>query len=76
MWGDHGDWGWWTFFGVFWMSFIWMLIGFLLYSGIRGHLAGRNVERDPLEIARHRYARGEIGLEELREIEANLGARK
>mgnify|MGYP001080064926 CR=1 FL=1 len=59
MWHAHDGMGWWMVFGgafwiLFWVSIIWLVVG--------GRLQGERQppSRDPLDIARERYARGEI----------------
>jgi len=66
-------------FGGMWMLFFWGAIIALVVWGIRV-LTGRRGEsleaKDPLEIARRRYARGEITREQLEEMEDTLGGRR
>ncbi|OGO19004.1 MAG: hypothetical protein A2144_12570 [Chloroflexi bacterium RBG_16_50_9] len=65
------------FFGG-WMTIIWVVIIALIVWGVvalvrRGSAAsGTPPKPDPLEIARERYARGEISREEFEEIKKNL----
>jgi putative membrane protein len=74
-WLVHEGMGWWMAFGVVWMVLFWGAIIALIVWGIRT-LAGRNGrpiwEESALEIARRRYARGEITREEFEEIKATL----
>lgn len=65
------------FFGG-WMIIFWVVIIALVIWGVIA-LAKRSAstsdtpqQRDPLEIARERYAKGEISKEELDEIKKNL----
>jgi putative membrane protein len=65
------------FFGG-WMMLVWIVITGLIIWGIvalvrRGtSISGTAQKRDPLDIARERYAKGEIGKEEFDEIKKNL----
>ena len=59
MWHAHDGMGWWMVFGgvlwlLFWGSIFWLIVG--------GRFQGERPPspRDPLDIARERYARGEI----------------
>ncbi len=74
-WGVHEGMGWWMLFGGIWILLFWGAIIGLIIWGIRA-LTGRPEPRhdldDPLEIARRRYARGEITRAELEEIESTL----
>ena len=59
MWHAHDGMGWWMVFGgalwlVFWGSIFWLIVG----SRLQGER--QPPPRDPLDIARERYARGEI----------------
>ncbi len=66
MWGGWG----WMGFG---MIFFWLLIiagAYFLFTGFAW--PRRRYRYDALEIARERYARGEITLEEFEEIKRNL----
>ena len=75
MWGAHEGMGWWMLFGGLWMVLFWaILIGAIAW--IVAQVARRgDAERNPLDIARERYARGEISAEEFEGIRANLSAR-
>jgi len=75
MWGWHDGMGWWM---VFWMVLFWGVIVALVVWGIkklaeRGSSGSSNSEkRDPLDIAKERYARGEISREEFEQIKKDL----
>ncbi len=66
------------FFGGPWMIIFWVVIvGLIVWGGIaltrRGDSShGETRKRDALEIARARYASGEISKDELDEIEKRL----
>lgn len=81
MWGMHdGGMGWWIFGGV-WMIVFWGLIIGLVVWGV-SRLSGdqRPAERapgseqSPMDIARSRYARGEISRDEFTQIRKDLEA--
>ena len=65
------------FFGG-WMIIVWIIIIALIVWGVvalvrRGSSASdASPKRDPLDIARERYAKGEITKEEFEEIKKNL----
>lgn len=74
-WGMPDGFGWWMMFGGLWMVLFWVAIIAAIIWGVRA-LGRRDeepqVREDPLEIARRRYARGEITREEFEEIRAAL----
>ncbi len=72
MWAAHDGMGWWMVFGGLWMVFFWvLLIGAIawLISRIAGD---RTADRDALEVAKQRYARGEISREDFQRISEDL----
>ncbi len=73
MWHGYDGMGWWMVFdGLLWI----VLFGTLVFLALRVFERGRGSDRDEpvdaLEIAERRYARGEIGADELAEIRRNL----
>jgi putative membrane protein len=59
MWQTHDGMGWWMVFGgavwlLFWGSIVWLIVS----GSFRGEQ--RPPRGDPIDIARERYARGEI----------------
>ncbi len=66
------------FFGGPWMIIFWVVIvGLIVWGGIgltrRGNSSSRETrKRDALEIAKERYASGEISKEEFEEIKSRL----
>jgi putative membrane protein len=74
----HEGMGWWMIFGGIWMLVFWGAIIALIIWGIKklterrnsGH--GPQVKSDPLDIAKERYARGEISREEFDQIRKDL----
>ncbi len=75
MWGWHDGMGWWI--GI-WMVVSWGVIVALAVWGIRRLTEhgrsefGASEKRDPLDIAKQRYARGEICREEFDRIKNDL----
>lgn len=70
--------GLWMLFGSIWMVVFWGFVIALVVWGIR-KLTERNTlesvkvcSQDPLEIAKERYARGEISKEEFEQIRRSL----
>lgn len=76
MWYWHEGMGWWMMFGGIFMLLLWGSVIALVVWGIsklreqRG--TGTTVKREPLDIAKERYASGEISHEEFEEIKKNL----
>ena len=66
------------FFGGSWMMIFWVVIIALIVWGIialvkRGNSTSDTPQkRDPLDIAKERYAKGEISKEELEQIKKDL----
>ena len=78
MWYGHEGMGWWMIFGGIFMLLFWGVIIFLVVWGVnklrepKGSSSDTNEERSPLDIAKERYARGEISQEEFEQIKKNL----
>ena len=73
MWDMHDGMGWWMVFGSIWMVFFWaVLIGTLawLVSRVVGYPRARH--GDALEVAKQRYASGEISREDFQRISEDL----
>ena len=75
MWYWHDGMGWgWMLFGGLWMLVFWVVIIALVVWGIkkvteRGGSASKPPEkRDPLDIAKERYAKGDISREQFEQI--------
>jgi putative membrane protein len=74
MWFMHEGAGWWMVFGGIWMVLFWGGLIALIAWGI-SRLTRHNVsagKATPLEIAKERYARGEITREEFEQIKKDL----
>jgi putative membrane protein len=78
MWYWHEGMGWWMVFGGIWMLVFWGAIIALIVWGARKLTersdSGRSTTEkpDPLDIAKERYARGEISKEEFEQIKKDL----
>ena len=74
MWGANEGMGWWMVFGGIWMVIFWGAIIWLIVWGV-GQVSGggRRSDDSPLEIARTRYARGEITREQFEQLRRDLG---
>jgi len=78
MWYWHDGMGWWMMFGGIFMLLFWGAIIALVVWGIsklreRGDSStGPTEKRTPLDIAKERYAKGEISQEEFEQIKKNL----
>ncbi len=78
MWYMHDGWGWWMVFSGIWALLFWIAIIWLVVWGIKkllGHGESRGSTPEklaPLDIAKERYARGEISKEEFDQIKKDL----
>ena len=79
MWYDwFGGMGWWMMFGMFWMVLFWGGIIALIVWGVKkltersGAGTGVSEQRSPLDIAKERYAKGEIAKEEFERLKKDL----
>lgn len=75
-WGAHEGMGWWMLFGMVWMVIFWGAIIWLAVWGVSRFTDGdrRGYGDLALDIARRRYARGEITREEFERLRQDLGA--
>ena len=78
MW-HHDGMGWWMVFGGVWSIIFWVVIVGLVIWGVkklverdRGGSAEATRKRDALDIAKERYARGEINKEQFDQIKKDL----
>jgi len=78
MWHSHEGAGWWMLYGAIVMVVFWGLIIGLVVWGIktltehRGSGRETPERRNPLDIAKERYAKGDISKEEFEQIKKDL----
>ena len=74
MWGEHEGMGWWMLFGSIWFVVFWGLVIWAIATAFsrseRG--SGPGVSETPLDIARRRYAQGELNREQFEQIRRDL----
>ena len=73
MWGSGEGMGWWMLVGSVWFVFFWAIV---IWAVVRltSRDGGSGSGQTAIEVARQRYARGEITKEEFEEIRRNLAA--
>ncbi|MFC2011214.1 SHOCT domain-containing protein [Chloroflexota bacterium] len=74
MWYMHGGMGWWMVFGWVWLVLFWGVLIALIVWGIK-QLTVRGIstpKHDPLDVAKERYAKGEISREEFNQLKKDL----
>lgn len=78
MWYMHEGAGWWMLFGGFWMVVFWGVLIALAIWGIRKVIgtSKKHEESSPQDIARQRYARGEISRDEYEQLMKDLEVRR
>jgi putative membrane protein len=75
MWWHHEGFGWFAVFGgLLWLILLGVIIYMLISLLAPSRESGRR-EEDPLEIAKRRYAKGEIIREEFEQIRKDLTGR-
>jgi putative membrane protein len=74
MWGWHEGMGWWMAFGgIFFILFWGGVIALIVWGISKASNRGETSEKKrPLEIAKERYAKGEISKEEYEDIKKEL----
>ena len=74
MWDMSTGMGWWMVFGWVWIVIFWGGLIALIVLGIKKltERGSSTNKHDPLDIARERYARGEISEEEFKQLRKNL----
>lgn len=74
MWGEHEGMGWWMLLGSIWFVVFWGLVIWAIVSvfgrGERGSAVGGG--ETPLEIAKRRYAQGEISRDQFDQLRRDL----
>ena len=70
----HDGIGWWMVFGMLWMVVFWGAIIWAIVWGV-SRVGGHDhpSAESPLEIAKRRYARGEITKEQYEQLRGDLG---
>ena len=74
MWYMHDGMGWWMLFGSAWMFIFWGgLIALVIWGIVKLTKHGdSSLKHSPLDIARERYAKGEISREEFEQLKKDL----
>jgi len=72
MWYMHEGSGWWMFFGSIWMLIFWGGLIALAIWGIKKLSRQHINKQNPLDIAKERYAKGEISKDEYEQIKKDL----
>jgi len=74
MWRAHDGMGWWMVFGMLLWFVFWASVVYLVVTPVsrRGTDSWRGSDDDALDIARRRYASGEISRDEFRRIADDL----
>ena len=73
MWDMHDGMGWWMVFGSVWVVVFWAALVWFVVSALnRKSESGQEKEDSPLEIAKRRYARGELSREQYEQIRGVL----
>ncbi len=72
----HEGMGWWMMFGGIWMVLFWGGLIALVVWGVKKltERNGSSSKRDPLDIAKERYAKGEISEEEYQRLKKDLSS--
>lgn len=75
MWHSVDGMGWWMLIGSIWFVVFWGLVLWVVLSLVgRAGGGGARGDDSPVEIARRRYARGDITREEFEQIRRDLGS--
>jgi putative membrane protein len=72
MWGEHEGMGWWMLIGSVWFVLFWVVIIWVLARVLGWRNGAREHDESAIEIARRRYARGEISRDEFEQIRRDL----
>ena len=68
---NGNDWGWGILMMFFWLLFF-MFIAVVIVRLLRGHGIGVSHKSDPIDIAKERYAKGEITKEQYEQLKKDL----
>ncbi len=74
MWHSADGMGWWMLFGTIWFVVFWGLVLWAVFTVAGRGGSGARGDDSPIEIARRRYARGDITREEFEQIRRDLGS--
>ena len=75
MWHTGDGMGWWMVIGSVWMVFFWVAIAWLFFRFFaRDENAGSGSGESALDIAKRRYAAGEISREQFEQLRRDLQA--
>ena len=74
MWDVSSGMGWWMAFGGIWMVIFWGGLIALIVWGVKklSERNGSSPKHDPLDVAKERYAKGEISKQEFEQIKKDL----
>ena len=73
MWHSGDGMGWWMVFGSVWMVFLWVAVAWFFYSIFaRGERTATGPTESALDIAKRRYAAGEISREQFEQLRRDL----
>ncbi len=70
---DNQDWGWGMLMMLFWAVII-VLVVVLVIRLLKSHETVSRHRTDPLDIAKERYAKGEIKKDEFEQLKKDLGS--
>ena len=68
---NGSDWGWGIFMMLFWVVVLVAII-YVVVRLLKSHEAGTNQKSNPLDIAKERYAKGEITKEQFEQLKKDL----
>ncbi len=72
MWHSDDGMGWWMLFGAILFTLFWVSMFWVFLQATRRDDRSGPAEDSPLQIARQRYARGEISKEQFEELRRDL----
>ena len=68
---NGNDWGWGIFMMFFWLVFL-VVVAVVVVRLLRSHEASHSHKTSPLDIAKERYAKGEITKEQFEQLKKDL----
>ena len=75
MWDAHDGMGWWMLLGSVWFVLFWVFIIWALTRVLSGSIRGSQASSESaMDIAKRRYARGEITREGFEQLRRDLGS--